>query len=250
MKKRVFLFIFQCLLLFLPSLSHLPFSHTVSLSLSLSFFLSFSISLSLSLSCSFLAFFLLFFSFLFSFLVFCFSFVACFCAFVSCKEQHQNITFKGCFHQYFSFPWLPVLVCLSTPLFLFLLFPLASAHLTLPFFAVFVLLLLIFFFVLVLCLLLLLLLLECFWCFGGLLFLLYFLVLVCMCWSLFVMFCFLVGLFFLGFAFVLFFAPFCPRGSPRISAKTATLCTTVVLQSGTFWPPLSKPIFSAIFPIF
>ena len=56
-------------------------------------FHSLSFSLSLSLSCYFLGFFLSFF-FVFSFLDFVlFSFFASFFAFVSCKEQHQNITF-------------------------------------------------------------------------------------------------------------------------------------------------------------
>ena len=90
MKKRVFLFIFQCLPLFLPSLSHFPI-----------FTLSLSISLFLYLVIFLLSSFLVFF--LSSFLVFCFSFSACLFAFVSCKEQHQILHFKGCFINSFVF---------------------------------------------------------------------------------------------------------------------------------------------------
>ena len=75
-EKEIFLLIFRCLPLFLPSLSHFPF-HSPSLSLSL--------SLVLFLLSSFLVFFV--------FLrVFSFSILARFFASVSCKEQHQNIT--------------------------------------------------------------------------------------------------------------------------------------------------------------
>ena len=84
-----------------------------------SFFHSFSFSL-LLFSCVFPSLF-----FLVCFLVFWFYFLACFCAFVF-------LHLKGCFHQYLFFSWFLVLFCLSNPLFLSLLFPLASAHLTIP----------------------------------------------------------------------------------------------------------------------
>ena len=92
-KKRVFLLIFQCLPLFLPSLSHFPFSLYmyiyiyISLSFSLSLYLFF---LSLSLSRSFLGVFIPGLLSFFSFSKLCF--LSCSFAFVSCKEQHQNIT--------------------------------------------------------------------------------------------------------------------------------------------------------------
>ena len=98
--------IFECLPLFFLSLFWPPpFSIFLSMSLSLSLSLSFSlyISLSLSLSCSCP------FSFLLVF-IFCFLLVPYFClflsfsfffAFVSWKEQHQNIELQHLLHQYF-----------------------------------------------------------------------------------------------------------------------------------------------------
>ena len=80
LKKRVFWFIFGCLPpLFLPfvlpTLSHFPISLSLSLSLSL-------------FSCCLPSLFAFFFLSLFL----CFGFLPCFFAFVSCKEEHQDIT--------------------------------------------------------------------------------------------------------------------------------------------------------------
>ena len=81
----------------------------------------------------------------FPFLGFCFSFLASFFACLSCKEQHQNISIlKVVFINCFFISWFPVLLCLSNPLFLSLIFPLASAHLTLPFLGVTVFIVLVF----------------------------------------------------------------------------------------------------------
>ena len=112
LKKRVFLFICQCLPLFLPSLSHFPFSLSFSLSLSTYIYI-----ISLSLSLSLFSCFLPSLSYFCPFLQFSFSFLACFFAFVSCKEQHQKITFvKVVFINPFCFLWFSVLFCPSSPL--------------------------------------------------------------------------------------------------------------------------------------
>ena len=83
-------------------------------------FLFLCLSLSLVFLSSFLSFFLLSFCFLFLSL-FHFSF---FFAFVSWKEQHENFQLQFIFSwNIFSFFWFPVLVFLSNPFFLSLLFP-------------------------------------------------------------------------------------------------------------------------------
>ena len=110
--KRAFFVYFLCFSFFLP----LPFLASP--------FFNFSFSVSL-----------LFFSFYLpsSLSLFCFFFVSCFClllsfsfffAFVSGKEQHQNIQLQFSFFlKYFSFFWFPVLLSVSNPFFLSLLFP-------------------------------------------------------------------------------------------------------------------------------
>ena len=103
-RKWAYLFIFQCLPLFLPSLIHSLFS------------------LSLSLSIWFLSFFLVFFlSCLFAsvFLALCFF---CLFAFVSWKEQHQDIKLQSVFFINPCCFLFPVLLCLSSPVFLSLFF--------------------------------------------------------------------------------------------------------------------------------
>ena len=104
--------------------------------------LSISLSLVISLLFSFLV------CFPFSFLLFSFSLLACFFVFVPCKEQHQNNTFKGYFHQ--SFLLLVSCFVFQIP---FLIFPLflilrlwAPPRPTLPFFGVSVFLLFVFLF--------------------------------------------------------------------------------------------------------
>ena len=100
---------------------------SVSLCFSLAFFLAspFSISLSLPLSSSFLSFFLLVF-------LFCFLLLPCFClflsfsflfAFVSWKEQHQNIKLQIFPSSMFSLSLVSCLVFSLKSLFLSLLFP-------------------------------------------------------------------------------------------------------------------------------
>ena len=86
LKARVFLFIFQCFPLFLPSLFHFPFSLCLSLSLSLLFFFVFWPSLLFV-----------------GLLVVCFF---CWGGCVSLPLSHaapQKLRFKGCFHQFFLF---------------------------------------------------------------------------------------------------------------------------------------------------
>ena len=145
LQRRVFLLIFQCLPLFLPSLSHFPFSLCLlSLSLSLSVYLSLSLSLSLVL---FL---------LSSFIVFHFFLPFFLCWLVSlllfhAKKNIKIFHFKGCFHKSFLFAW--ALFVFQIPysyLYLFLISRLwAPPHLTLPFFGVVVSLVLFFLRVLV-----------------------------------------------------------------------------------------------------
>ena len=109
-RKGHFLFIFECLPLFLLSLFWPP---------------PFSISLSLSLSCSILSFFLLVFLFCFLFVPFFLSFFP-FLSSLLLFHERNNIKTLNCyffFLKYFLFFWFPVLLFLSNPFFLSLLFP-------------------------------------------------------------------------------------------------------------------------------
>ena len=109
-QKRAFFVFFQCFPFFVPSLFWPP---------------PFSLSLSLSLCFSFLSSFLLVF-------LFCFLFVSCFClffpfsffcAYVSWKEQHQNIKLESFSSSILShFCWFPLFFFLTNSLSLSLLF--------------------------------------------------------------------------------------------------------------------------------
>ena len=122
--QKGILFFFSVSLCFSLAFSTPPFH-----SLVLSVFLFFCVCVfffSLSLSISLVIFFLpsLFSSFLLFFLLSCFClFVSllCFFAFVSWKEQHQNIELEWCFSSVLSVFWSPVLFCLSNPFCLSLL---------------------------------------------------------------------------------------------------------------------------------
>ena len=104
------------------------------------YFCSFlSVSLCFSLAC-------LTSPFTLSLSLFCLSFLTCLSALFHAKNNIKLLHLKDCFHQYFFFSGFPVLFCLSNPLFLSLLSPLAKDHLTLPFFGVFVFWLLFFLF--------------------------------------------------------------------------------------------------------
>ena len=120
-------FVFNRKTLISPQKGHFLFFLCVSLSFSLAFFSPppFSLSLSLSLCFSFLSSFLLVF-------LFCFLFVSCFglffpfsffCAFVSWKEQHQNIQLESFSSSILShFCWFPLFFFLTNSLSLSLLF--------------------------------------------------------------------------------------------------------------------------------
>ena len=104
-QKRVFLLIFQCLPLLLPSYFHPPSSLSLSLSLSLSFsryFRSFFLPCFLSLFIASLS----------------FDFISCLVSlFLFHEKQHQNIKLESLFSSIFSvFVFLfPVLLHLSNP---------------------------------------------------------------------------------------------------------------------------------------
>ena len=101
LKKKVFLFIVECLP---PFFSPLCSPYLVSLPL-----FTFSLSLSLSLSCYFIVFFLPCLLSFFPSFFFCF--LPCFFAFVSCKEEHQDITSERFFSSMFIlFGCFPVFV--------------------------------------------------------------------------------------------------------------------------------------------
>ena len=113
-EKGHFLFIFECLPLFLLSLF---WPSTCSISLSLSLSLSLFLFFSFFLPC--LSFFLAFFCFLF----FSLSFVFCLLCFCFMKTNNiKRLNCKAFFHQSCVFFWFPVLFSLSNPFFLSLFF--------------------------------------------------------------------------------------------------------------------------------
>ena len=148
--------------LFCPGKKLFLLIFSVSLCFSLACLTSPFHSLSLSLSCSFFAFFLP--CFIFFTPCFCFSLLACFFAFVSCKEWHKNITFKRLFSSILSVVLVSCFVVFQIP-FLMSVFHMlrlwAPPHLTLPFFLFYV-----GFVFVVFVLFLFGLLLECLWCFD------------------------------------------------------------------------------------